>query len=92
MRQPSHKLGYPSKSLMLSSGGESTSEAFEHMLEDADLTSVIAINAIIDGLPNEQQAAISARYLEALKPKDYESLLSNAMDNLLSIATRRGMI
>ena len=37
MKSDSHKLGYPSKSIGMSSGGESTSEVFEEMCSSQDL-------------------------------------------------------
>ena len=37
MKSDNHKLGYPSKSLGMSSGGESTEDEFESMLSAMDL-------------------------------------------------------
>lgn len=92
MQQPNHKLGYPSKSAFLQSGGESTTDAFDMMVEAADLKSVMAIDSIIDSLPNSQIMAINARYLGSIKPRDYEHQLDMAMDNLLTIATKRDLV
>ena len=92
MQQPSHKLGYPSKSSCIMSGGESANDAFEIMLEDADLRVVMAIDSIIDSLPKGQIMAINARYLGSIKPRNYADDLCNAMDNLLTIANRRDLV
>lgn len=92
MQQPGHKLGYPSKSMCISSGGTSGSDAFEIMLEESDLTTVIAIDSIIDSLPKPQIMAINARYLGSIKPRDYEHQLDVAMDNLLTIASKRDLV
>jgi DNA-directed RNA polymerase specialized sigma24 family protein len=89
MHAPSHKLGYPSKSLGMISGGESTSDAFEDMLSEMDMTNVRTIDAIISSLPENQRDAVYARYLKTSKYDDYETQLSLAFDNMLTIASRR---
>lgn len=89
MHAPSHKLGYPSKSLGMISGGESTSDAFEEMLSEMDMTNVRTIDAIISSLPEDQRDAVYARYLKTSKYEDYETQLSLAFDNMLTIASRR---
>jgi hypothetical protein len=89
MKADNHKLGYPSKSLGMSSGGESTSDEFEHMLSAMDLANVRIIDAIIHDLIPEQQKALYARYLGAKKQTLYEYHLQNAMDNLLTIGSKR---
>tara|TARA_R110002020_G_scaffold219343_2_gene427221 strand:- start:191 stop:514 length:324 start_codon:yes stop_codon:yes gene_type:complete len=88
MKHDSHKLGYPSKSLGITSGGES-SEAFDDMVLEADSKNTKTINAIINSLPREQREAIYARWLGSKKPMYYELKLELAMDNLLTIADRR---
>ena len=89
MRSDNHKLGYPSKSLGMSSGGESTEDEFESMLSAMDLSNVRIIDAIIHGLPKEQQDAIYSKYLGTKKPLAYPYKLDMAMDNLLTIASKR---
>jgi hypothetical protein len=89
MKSDNHKLGYPSKSLGLSSGGESTSDEFENMLSAMDLSNVRIIDAIIHDLIPQQQDAIYARYLGAKKKSLYEWHLNHAMDNLLTIGGRK---
>lgn len=89
MKSDNHKLGYPSKSLGMSSGGESTEDEFESMLSAMDLTNVRIIDAIIHDLPKQQSEAIYARYLGAKKKALYEWHLNHAMDNLLVIADRK---
>ena len=85
----SHKLGYPSKSIGMSSGGESTADAFEDMVSAQDLKNVHIVDAIIHSLPQEQQDAIYARFLRTRKPFAYEFKLDLAFDNLLTMASRR---
>lgn len=89
MRSDDHGLGYPKKSAFLQSGGESTEGAFEDMVEKMDLRQVITVDAIIEDLPIDQKRAIFARFLQSKKPMYYEKLLEMAMDNLLTIASRR---
>ena len=55
MKTDSHRLGYPNKVSYLSSGGESTVDVFEHMIDKADKENIKIINACIDSLPKEQK-------------------------------------
>jgi hypothetical protein len=89
MHSPNHKLGYPSKSLGMISGGESTSDVFEEMVSEMDMNNVRTIDAIISSLPRDQKDAVYARYLKTAKYDDYEYQLGLAFDNLLSMASRR---
>jgi hypothetical protein len=89
MRSDDHGLGYPKKSPFLQSGGESTEGVFEDMLDAMDLKQVITIDAIIESLPQDQKKALFARFLKSRKPMYYEKNLEMAIDNLLTIASRR---
>lgn len=89
MHAPSTRLGYPTKSLGMISGGESTSDAFEDMVSDMDMDNVRTIDAIIHSLPQDQKEAVYARYLKTTKYDDYEYQLGLAFDNMLTIASRR---
>ena len=89
MKTDNHKLGYPSKSIGMSSGGESTSEAFEEMCSAQDMSNIRTIHAIIHSLEQGQQDAISAKYLGAKPPLAFFWQLDMAYDNLLTIAERR---
>jgi enoyl-[acyl-carrier-protein] reductase (NADH) len=89
MKSDNHKLGYPSKSLGMSSGGESSYDAFDEMYEDVEDTNVRTVDAVIHSLPKDQKEAIYARYLNTKKPQLYEYKLQIAIDNLLTIVGRR---
>ena len=89
MKKDSHRLGYPNKVSYLSSGGESTSDVFEHMVDESDKNNVKIVNACIDSLPIEQKKAIYYRWLKGNKPIFYERNLDLAIDNLLTIVGRR---
>lgn len=73
----------------MSSGGESTADAFEDMVSAQDLKNVHVIDAIIHSLPKEQQDAIYCRFLKTRKPFAYEYKLDMAFDNLLTMAGKR---
>jgi hypothetical protein len=87
MRSDNHKLGYPSKSIGMSSGGASGS--FDDMYDEVEDDNIRTVDAVIHSLPKEQQDAIYARYLKTKKPLYYEIKLELAIDNLLTIVARR---
>ena len=89
MKHDTHKLGYPSKSIGMSSGGESTSEVFEEMCSAQDMSNIRTIHAIVHSLEQGQQDAIYAKYLGAKPPLAFYWQLDMAYDNLLTIAERR---
>jgi len=89
MKSDNHKLGYPNKSLGMSSGGESSYDAFDAMYEESEMDNVRTLDAVIHSLDQEEQKAIYARYLNTKKPMYYEVKLSIAMDNLFTIVGRR---
>lgn len=89
MKKDSHRLGYPSKSSYFLTGGESTAEVFEDMVSKSDMENIKIIDAVIDGLPKAQKNAINYRFLGGNKPMYYERDLGLAIDNLLTIASRR---
>lgn len=89
MKRDEHRLGYPSKISYLRTGGESSHDAFDIMIEISDNKNVEVIDTIIHDLPKAQKQAIYARYLKDKKPMYYEKHLELAMDNLLTIADRK---
>jgi hypothetical protein len=92
MRRPSNKLGYPTRSAFLSTGGESTVSAFEEMISESDLKNVLKVDALISSLPKHQAEAINSRYLGSKQPSNYAHELEMAMDNLLMWADRRNIV
>jgi|TARA_R110000765_G_scaffold293000_1_gene388540 hypothetical protein len=89
MKVDSHRLGYPARTSYLSSGGESTTDVFELMVDKADKENVKIINACIDSLNKLQKNAIYYRWLGGKKPMYYERDLDLAMDNLLTMVGKR---
>ena len=89
MKSTNTRLGYPSKSLGMSSGGESTKDEFEHMVNAMDQSNIRTLDAIIHSLDQGQQQAIYAKYLNGKPPLAYQWQLDMALDNLLTISSRR---
>lgn len=87
MKYDNHKLGYPSKSIGMSSGGASGS--FDDMYDEVEDDNVKTVDAVIHSLDHEEQKAIYARYLGTKKPMYYEVKLQIAIDKLLHIVGRR---
>jgi len=87
MKQDDHGLGYPKRSLGISTGGASGS--FDEMYESSELEKIKIVDSVIHSLDNEQVKAIYARYLGSKKPMYYELKLEHAVDNLLTIVGRR---
>lgn len=89
---PARKLGYPTHSTALVSGGESTSGAFEQMCDDVDMRNVKAIDSMIDSLNENQAQSIRARFLQDRKPMFYETHLSFALNQLCKLCDKRNII
>ena len=87
MRSDNNKLGYPERSIGISSGGDYTS--FDEMVEEADSEIIKNIDAVVSSLPKDQRDAVWARWLRTKKPSFYEWKLEMAVDNLLTILGRR---
>jgi hypothetical protein len=80
MKKPTHRLGFPSRSLVMSSGGASTEDSFNELILTQDQDNIRIIDTLIHNLPPEQQDALYHRYLSSKKPFAYEYKLSLAID------------
>jgi hypothetical protein len=89
MKRPTHRLGFPSRSLVMSSGGASTEDSFDELILTQDQENIRIIDTLIHNLPPEQQDALYHKYLSSKKPFAYEYKLKLAIDNLLTIASRK---
>lgn len=89
MRHDDPGLGYPKKSIGISTGGASSNDSFENMLEQSDNQRIKALNAAIYSLDNEESSALYHRYLKTKKPFYYELKLQIALDKLLIIVERK---
>ena len=81
------RLGFPSRSLGMSTGGNSTS--FDEMYESMEADHIKTIQAIIDSLPERQQNAVYHKYTGSRAEVLQDYHMNMAYDNLLNIATRR---
>ena len=81
------RLGFPSRSLGMSTGGNSTS--FDEMYESMETDHIKTIQAIIDSLPERQQNAVYHKYTGSRAEVLQDYHMNMAYDNLLNIATRR---
>ena len=88
MRHDDHGLGYPKKSIMLSSGGGGYT-TLDDMIEQADSEVIKTIDAAISSLDQEERNAVWARWLKTKKPMYYEIKLQNAINNLMQILSKR---
>lgn len=86
------KLGYPSKSLVMMTGGGEYGQGHEIMCDEMDETICFAIDAAIDSLMKAEIAAINARYLHSIKPAMYEFHLRNAMNELIILCNKKNII
>jgi len=92
MQQPSSKLGYPSKSLCMSSGGASGEDEFEIMCDEVDTKCAQAMDSIIDSISQPQRTAINHVWLKVshhypTQSMDYEE----AIESILKLAHKRGL-
>ena len=93
MRTPSNELGYPSVSIPFESGGGAGLDAFEIMCSDADTSSAIALDSMIDSLLLAQQLAISHVWLASVfRLRDLDTHYELALTNLLHLSDKRGMV
>jgi len=89
----SNKLGYPSKSIGIS-GGVGNSN-FDEMCDALDVANSRHLDVIIDGLPLLQKQAIHYKHAIITFWSPHENLDHHygiAVDNLCTIAQRRGII
>ena len=93
MKQPSHKLGYPSKSLCMSSGGASGEDEFDIMCDEVDTKCAQAIDSIIDSLSMPQRTAINHVWLNVTHHYPSQELdLVEAQESMIRLCVKRGVI
>jgi hypothetical protein len=86
------RLGYPSKSLGIASGGDSAADEFEIMCEDCDKESANTMDGIIESLSRPQHTAVYyhwrlSKHFYPTQDLDYEE----AKENIIRIAKKRGL-
>ena len=81
MQSDNHKLGYPTQSLCMVSGGTSAVDEFEIMCDEVDISCAERINSMIDSLSKPRQVAINHVWLKCphhypTQALDYDEALS----------------
>lgn len=93
MKIPSSNLGYPSRSLMIASGGGSGDCEFEIMCESADTACALAIDSIIDSLTMPQRTAINHQWLKVAHHYPTQILdYDEALDHIMRLCDKRGVV
>lgn len=93
MKQPTHRLGYPSKSLCISSGGASGEDEFDIMCEEVDIRCAQIMDGIIDSISMPQRVAVNHVWLHVkhcypTHELDYEE----ALEHIGKLADKRGLV
>lgn len=93
MKQPTHKLGYPSKSLCISSGGGSSDEEFNILCDEVDIRCAQIMEGIIDSISLPQRVAVNHVWLQVKHCYPTQELdLNEAYANINRLAEKRGLI
>ncbi len=92
MKQPRSKLGYPSKSLCIASGGGSSDDEFENMCDEVDTQCAQAMDSIIDSISKPQRTAINHIWLKVAHHYPTQSLdYEEAIESILKLVSKRGL-
>jgi hypothetical protein len=93
MRHDNNRLGYPTHTLVAVGGGGSCIDAFEIMCDEVDEKQAKQLDALIDSLAPSQKAAVHHKWLSAVyRLRDMEMSYELALDNLMTMADRRGIV
>lgn len=92
MKQPSSKLGYPSKSLCMSSGGASGEDEFDILCNEADVNVAKTMDGIIDSITLPQRVAVNHVWLNVKHHYPTQELdLEEAYKNIIKLCLKRGV-
>lgn len=93
MRVPSHKLGYPSQSMCMSSGGASGADEFDNMCDDADVACAISLDGIIDSISHPQRTAVNHVWLKVAHHYPTQILdYDEALSSIIKLCDKRGVL
>jgi hypothetical protein len=93
MKQDTHRLGYPSKSIVLASGGGSCEDEFEIMCNEVDIKCAQSLDSIIDSITKPQRIAINHVWLHVIHHYPTQELdYVEALDNINRLSEKRGLI
>ena len=93
MQKDTHRLGYPSKSLCIATGGASGDDEFDIMCDEVDTQCAQAMDSIIDSISQPQRTAINHIWLKTYhhyptQDLDYEE----AIESILKLVNKRGLV
>jgi hypothetical protein len=93
MKQPTHKLGYPSQSLCMNGGGGSSDDEFEILCDEVDTRCAKIMDGIIDSISMPQRVAVNHVWLHVnhfypTQDLDYEE----ALERINRLADKRGLL
>lgn len=92
MKVPTHKLGYPSQSLCMSSGGGSSDDEFEHMCSEVDIRCAQIMDGIIDSISMPQRVAVNHVWLHVKHCYPTQELdYIEALEHIGKLADKRGL-
>ena len=89
MKHDDYNLGYPKRSLGMSSGGASTEDTFDEMYDDLELNKVRTLNAVINELNHEERKAVHHFHLGSKAPMYKELKYEIAIENILKNISKR---
>lgn len=92
-KHSSTNLGYPRRAMVACGGGQSVSNVFEEMCEDADRCAAEIMEALINDLATDQKSAIYHHWLGCvIRVRDQIKSLQSAYDELLIKMRVRGLV
>lgn len=93
MKVPTHKLGYPSKSLCMATGGGSSDDEFDHMCSEVDIRCAQIMDGIIDSISQPQRVAVNHVWLHVKHCYPTQILdLEEAYEHIGKLADKRGLV
>lgn len=86
MRHSAERLGYPRRSSIISTGGISGTDAFEHLCQEADIYAAVVMDGLINDLPVKERSAINHYHLGVIYKFDS---LEKYFDSAIEILARK---
>lgn len=92
-RHSSNNLGYPKRAMVACGGGQSVSNVFEEMCEDADRYAAEIMDALVNDLAIDQKSAIFHHWLGCvIRVRNQEKSLADAYGVLIVKIGARGLV
>ena len=92
-REVERQCGYPKRSAGFSTGGSSSADVFEHMVDEADFKTVKAVDRCIGELDGQHYAALMNHYVGGLfnHRGDPAKILLEAVELVARMAEKKGV-